>query len=314
MRFDHHCPVASAATLLLLYHTPVFATPAGTPKPTSMTQSSSLPATCEFRTINYITAALPQQCLKMSWTSTNATTATSSAPSGDVTTQAQFANMTATDPDASDTGQDVVHGAEINESSSRTVSNAATSSVEQVEKPSGTDVEGGELNEASFLSFEEWKKQTLEKVGQPNGNNGNKKATTVTDNNKRDSNHINANLDTLTTDGQLDLDFGTFKDDVDAKETADVLGGTEVVPRHDLQDSDIPGRSKDQYRSKDAGKTCKERFSYSSFDAGATILKTHPGAKNPKAVLIENKDSYMLSECKTDNKFLILELSVSQSP
>lgn len=63
--------------------------------------------------------------------------------------------------------------------------------------------------------------------------------------------------------------------------------------------------------SKDAGKTCKERFSYASFDAGATIVKSHQGAKNSKAVLIENKDTYMLSKCEIENKFLIIELSVS---
>ncbi|KAG4429449.1 hypothetical protein IFR05_015071 [Cadophora sp. M221] len=69
------------------------------------------------------------------------------------------------------------------------------------------------------------------------------------------------------------------------------------------------GGRKEQYRSKDAGKTCKERFNYASFDAGATILKTHHGAKNNKAILIENKDSYMLSECTAENKFAIIELS-----
>ncbi|KIN06178.1 hypothetical protein OIDMADRAFT_155064 [Oidiodendron maius Zn] len=63
------------------------------------------------------------------------------------------------------------------------------------------------------------------------------------------------------------------------------------------------------YRREDAGKTYKERFSYASFDGGATVLKTHPGAKNAKAVLVENKDSYMLSECAAENKFLIIELS-----
>ncbi|KAM0275834.1 hypothetical protein ACHAQH_007344 [Verticillium albo-atrum] len=63
------------------------------------------------------------------------------------------------------------------------------------------------------------------------------------------------------------------------------------------------------YRSKDAGKTCKERFSYSSFDAGASVLKTNNGAKNAKAVLVENKDSYMLLECAADNKFAIVELT-----
>ncbi|KAH7349554.1 UNC-like C-terminal-domain-containing protein [Plectosphaerella cucumerina] len=76
------------------------------------------------------------------------------------------------------------------------------------------------------------------------------------------------------------------------------------------QDSATYDREKGhQSRSKDAGKTCKERFSYSSFDAGATVLKTNEGAKNAKAILVENKDSYMLLECAAANKFVIVELT-----
>ncbi|PHH69688.1 hypothetical protein CDD80_6562 [Ophiocordyceps camponoti-rufipedis] len=62
-------------------------------------------------------------------------------------------------------------------------------------------------------------------------------------------------------------------------------------------------------RSKDAGKTCKERFSYASFDAGATVLKSAAGAKNARAILVENKDSYMLLECAVPLKYVIVELS-----
>lgn len=76
------------------------------------------------------------------------------------------------------------------------------------------------------------------------------------------------------------------------------------------QESVVYNNEKAQhYRSKDAGKTCKERFSYSSFDAGATVLKTNEGAKNAKAILVENKDSYMLLECSAANKFVIVELT-----
>ncbi|ROT40148.1 hypothetical protein SODALDRAFT_264534, partial [Sodiomyces alkalinus F11] len=80
---------------------------------------------------------------------------------------------------------------------------------------------------------------------------------------------------------------------------------------HDQQDEPVLyDDGKGQYhRPKDAGKTCKERFSYSSFDAGATVLKTSDGAKNAKAILVENKDSYMLLECAAENKFVIVELT-----
>ena len=61
--------------------------------------------------------------------------------------------------------------------------------------------------------------------------------------------------------------------------------------------------------SREAGKTCKERFNYASFDCGATVLKTNAEGKNPSAVLIEHKDSYMLNECGAKGtKFLIVEL------
>ena len=60
---------------------------------------------------------------------------------------------------------------------------------------------------------------------------------------------------------------------------------------------------------REAGKTCKERFNYASFDCGATVLKTNAEGKNPSAVLVEHKDSYMLNECGAKGtKFLIVEL------
>lgn len=61
-------------------------------------------------------------------------------------------------------------------------------------------------------------------------------------------------------------------------------------------------------RRRDAGTTCKERFNYASFDCAATVLKTNSECTGSSSVLIENKDSYMLNECRANNKFLILEL------
>jgi hypothetical protein len=159
------------------------------------------------------------------------------------------------------------------------------------------------LNEASFLSFEEWKKQTLDKAGQGN-DIGKRKAG---DGKKRDSEGIQNHLDSLGDEGEIDLDFGAFRSGEKGEEAAQT---TENKEAEGSQEQEVEPRTRDQYRSKDAGKTCKERFSYASFDAGATVLKTHPGAKNAKSVLIENKDSYMLSECSAENKFIIIELSV----
>jgi hypothetical protein len=287
---------------LLLFSSVNASTITTAPKPTST--ASDVPATCEFRTINYITDSLPQQCLKSSWSFSNATSSTVSGVLGNatVTEEGHAEGTTVPGSEGSQnatqsTGSDGQEGSTSIELASSTSDPPPTSTMETAE--SATDIESGELNEASFLSFEDWKKQTLEKAGQANANIGHKKSG-----GKRDSESIQNNLDSLGDEGEIELDFGAFRSEGNEKEQISEA----KEPAQASQDLE-GGKRKDQYRSPDAGITCKERFSYASFDAGATILKTHPGAKNSKAVLIENKDSYMLSECATENKFLIVELS-----
>lgn len=199
----------------------------------------------------------------------------------------------------------------LDAASSDTEQNSSPSSLFSVpletEVPSDTEVE---LSHASFLSFEDWKRQTLEKTGQPNSNVGNRKLSTGVENKRKDSDSLHDGLDSLYDEGEINLDFGAFGSGDHEEEPAPASDISDSDCQQDSKDHDLSGQRKDQYRSKDAGKTWKERFSYSSFDAGATVLKTHPGAKNAVAVLIENKDSYMLSECASENKFLIVELSV----
>ncbi|EMF12137.1 Sad1_UNC-domain-containing protein, partial [Sphaerulina musiva SO2202] len=69
-----------------------------------------------------------------------------------------------------------------------------------------------------------------------------------------------------------------------------------------------PSDNPTSLRSKDAGKTCKERTNYASFDCAATVLKSNKEAKSVTSVLIESKDSYMLNKCSAENKFFIVEL------
>jgi hypothetical protein len=175
--------------------------------------------------------------------------------------------------------------------------------------PSAEDLEPSELNEASFLSFEEWKKQALEKAGQANTNIGNKRAG-IGENKKRDLESIKNNLDSVGDEGEIDLDFSSFRGGGSTEETSQTAENAGAETQEEPPEVEKTAKRKDHYRINDAGMTCKERFSYASFDAGATVLKTHLGAKNPKAILIENKDSYMLSECSAENKFIIIELSV----
>ena len=273
---------------------------------------------CEFRTINYLTDSLPQLCLRSSW-SANGTSISKTAPSGDAAAtsveQAESASTTSselTQEISQRDGEDIRNESSLSDESMSTAASLPPTSPENVE--TSAEIENGELNEASFLTFEEWKKQTLEKAGQPNSNIGNKRSSGGNEHKKGDSESIQNNLDSLGDDGEIDLDFGAFRNGVRSEETVQSSEANSNEARLDLQDHDVSERRKDQHRKQDAGKTCKERFSYASFDAGATILKTHPGAKNAKAVLIENKDSYMLSECAAENKFLIVELSVWFSP
>lgn len=237
---------------------------------------------CKFRVINHITDKLPQQCLKNAWNATRV-----KAASGIGSKEDELGNITAT------------------------VLEISSSVIKEViqELPLSTAIEVAQTQESipglsedqsAFISFEEWKKQTLEKAGQKENNNGQKK---IADIKRQETDVHQKNIETIVDEGVITLQLSTVEPGIkNFKTEAKQLDRNAAKTSHNEQ-------KKESYRSKDAGKTCKERFSYSSFDAGATVLKTHPGAKNAKNVLIENKDSYMLSECSVENKFIIIELS-----
>jgi hypothetical protein len=176
----------------------------------------------------------------------------------------------------------------------------------------GQDQDGREqedLATSSFMSFEEWKEMMLRKSGQDpaviKGHKSQKEQKA-----HRDSGDGHADLDSLGDDGEISIDFGALSDKVSELTAARSDGPTPEASVEVREEQVLLDDGKMQYyRSKDAGTTCKERFSYSSFDAGSTIKKTSPGAKNAKSILVENKDSYMLMECHTKNKFVIVELS-----
>ena len=309
----HHI-LAAAALSLFCSIPPGVAANAITTAASPSSAVNSGPATCEFRTINYITASLPQQCLRSAWSSANSTATksggtedvvTTTLLNGAITTSSGIVTQdSAPKTDGSGT-QKHESSATVDPTSSTSI--PALSSTDTGQSPP-VDADSGELNEAAFLSFEEWKKQTLAKAGQANENIGNRKSSGPGQ--KRDSENIQNNFDSLGDEGEIDLDFGAFRSGGEDEEAAQASQAGEPEKQQDSQTQDGPRKQKNIHRSTDAGKTYKERFSYASFDGGATILKTHSGAKNAKAVLVENKDSYMLSECGTENKFLIIELSV----
>lgn len=55
-------------------------------------------------------------------------------------------------------------------------------------------------------------------------------------------------------------------------------------------------------------KTYKGRFNYASFDCAATIVKTNKEARGANAVLNDNKDTYLLNQCKSQSKYVVIEL------
>lgn len=229
--------------------------------------------TCRTGTVNYITHSLPQQCLSRSTPTSNSTT-----------------GLTPTVTPTPSTSHSISLSSSVTQQEPHPTSKEAqTSSATQPEAEFETD---SPLDNANFLSFEEWKKQNLAKVGQSPDHVGQK--STSGQDKPRNPRPIDHALDILGEDSEIELDFGGF--------------GRPDSPSSSTASAQSPVASEPTLRSKDAGKTCKERSNYASFDCAATVLKSNPESKSAHAVLIENKDSYMLNICSSSNKFLIVEL------
>ncbi|GAP89638.1 putative sad1 unc domain-containing protein [Rosellinia necatrix] len=162
--------------------------------------------------------------------------------------------------------------------------------------------EGEDLSTGAFMSFEEWKAMMVAKSGPD--------ALEAKPRRSRDgrADAPGDGFDSLGDEGEISFDFDAYSDKI-----SEIASSARPREQEKEKKEQVEMVAYEEgftyYRSKDAGTTCKERFSYSSFDAGATVKKTGPGAKNPTAILVENKDSYMLLECGRKNKFFIVELS-----
>jgi hypothetical protein len=262
-------------------------------------------ATCPSRTINYITHTLPQQCLRTDRASVTASNLSNTTSSINVTTSTPSSEVShGTDDHVKIASQSVVTGSNtdprpetvpIERSSASTTSTEIPTAIVH-ETESETD---SPLDNANFLSFEDWKRQNLVKAGQSPEDIG---ARSQALNGERKRPGINNALDTLGEESEIELDFsgfGSSHDDINHERSSSSASGSA-----EAQGSPSPPTS----RSKDAGKTCKERTNYASFDCAATILKNNPESKSGSSVLVENKDSYMLNKCSAGNKFLIVEL------
>lgn len=240
---------------------------------------------CEFRTINYITHTLPQQCLRTAWSSPTQTAA------ADITIAVSSA------PTATSTVSEAENGTQQQQQHTTEQGNGENSQEEPVA--------------SSFMSFEEWKEMMLRKSGQDPANI---KAHKPREHKvERDTGGNIGEPESVGEEGEISLDFDALTEKVSEMASSSSSGGTAQKTEKDKQEVEeqvLYDDGKTQYyRSKDAGTTCKERHSFASFDAGATIKKTSKGAKNAKAILAENKDSYMLLECQAKDKFVDVELS-----
>lgn len=267
---------------------------------------------CEARTINYITHTLPQLCLPTAWSASqqsvsgNATTTTAAAgtsPSGSTSGTATATQSTHPDGAPAENSTQADPSTEQNAHDDKQGTHDGDKAAKQAEE----DAE--DLATGSFMSFDEWKAMMLKKSGQDLADLKDRKRREARD---ADPN-VGGGLDGWGEDGEISLDFDVLSDKISEMTATDSSrAGTASTdaPSAEVQDTTVYDNGVAHYRRpKDAGKTCKERFSYSSFDGGATVLKTSPGAQNSKAILVENKDSYMLFTCSQENKFVIVELS-----
>ncbi|KAL8741028.1 MAG: hypothetical protein Q9190_006326 [Brigantiaea leucoxantha] len=285
------------------------------------------PSTCPSQSVNYITQSLPQQCLasvrigkaeeslaskvELEHTRTPKSLIEDQRRSTAVSTDSSkaFGQPTSTSTFTQTTDSETESHSSIDLSESPT-----TESSKDLHSPTSTDSEneGDSLfDNAKFLSFEEWKKQNLAKVGQSVENVGSGRVGSV--DTRRRPGGINNALDSLGEDAEIEIDFGGF---VNSETKAQQMASSGNIANREQSnkvrgkdDERLPERLSNAHtRSKDAGKTCKERSNYASFDCAATVLKTNSESKGATSVLIENKDSYMLNECAASNKFFIVEL------
>lgn len=283
------------------------------------------PAACPSRSINYITQSLPQQCLTTSWASklkTHETSADENAsPSGvSISSVSGCENATIASPvlqadtgittsNSSATSRDISTVTSTAEITSTWTGSKTTKQSEATQRENAEVEIDSPLDNTNFLSFEEWKSLNLANAGQSAENLGSRAGNSEP---RRRPGGINNALDSLGEDIEIEIDFGGFVNPGTSEPmisaTASPENGKSAVRDDHSEGKAAEDVSGARTRGKDAGKTCKERSNYASFDCAATVLKTNPECKGSTAVLVENKDSYMLNICSAKNKFFIVEL------
>ncbi|MCJ1247240.1 hypothetical protein MMC30_004454 [Trapelia coarctata] len=275
-------------------------------------------ATCPYRTINYITQTLPQQCLTTSWARDAtvhagqvASVSLTEASRTEALTTTSAASITIGHPESSTAVPSTSLSTHSGPQQQAETTPTPASPTLDAEQPSGplpdsiSDAESDPLSDnTNFLSFEAWKAQMLKKAGQSLEHVGNTRA--VREPRRRPDGRDDA-LDFLGEDAEIELDFSGFVNSDVASDALPYRNSESTTTERGATGDKDDGVSATKL-SKDAGKTCKERSNYASFDCAATVVKTNPECKGATSVLVENKDSYMLNACSAKNKFFIVEL------
>ena len=292
--------------------------------------SSKGASLCLSRSINYITQTLPQQCLRTDWTrETEAPTLgstqsevhaqrppfTGSGTHHDATTtysshQSPTNLVKGTITKALSEVLPTIHDQAILPSSS---SASTQSHPQSVSGDTAANEEESPLDKVNFLSFEEWKNLNLAKAGQSADHVGSGRTGIGETEPRYKPGSIHNDLVSLGEDDEIEIDFGGFSSpgvpsQAVSSQDNPTNDGTRSPSGQKGETRKIEDIPAPHPRGKDAGKTCKERSNYASFDCAATVLKTNPECKGGTSVLVENKDSYMLNECSAKNKFFIVEL------
>lgn len=126
----------------------------------------------------------------------------------------------------------------------------------------------GDVDECRFMSFEEWKRQKQEEAAAESVSASSASAA--------------SNADVLSSHTPARANTSTV--------VSSSSGLAEIV------------------QDEDQGRVYKKKFNYASSDCAATIMKANSEAKGALAILHENKDSYLLNQCSSSNKYVIIEL------
>ncbi|KXT09478.1 hypothetical protein AC579_4439 [Pseudocercospora musae] len=264
----------------------------------SVVRTTDISGTCPSRTVNYVTHTLARQCLRTDRVPHSGTQSLHANATTSMTTDfASQAGHAGTHLHTGEPGLPTPAITIANATEQASTGTEAATAVLLFTTPTPLSDEENEspLDHANFLSFEEWKRQNLAKVGQVPEDVG--RAQQAEPNRQRP---INNALDSMGDEHEINLDFSGFG----GAQPAAVPEQPSAKAERELSHSVTPP----PLRSKDAGKTCKERTNYASFDCAATVLKTNKECTHSSSILIEHKDSYMLNICSVKNKFFIVEL------